>query len=96
MVRKNVDHQDFDHGIVSDYISKPKIEEIANFLRPEINPETVNEFEISGICSLAFVKLFLLGQADPTFKCRQIAGCALLTSAHLLRYKQNQTLHFTH
>ena len=61
MVRKNDDPQDIDHGFVSDYsISKPQREQIANFLWPEINPEPVNEFEISGIASLAFVKLWVI------------------------------------
>ena len=66
-MREHLDPKDMDHGFVSDYsILKPHKEQIVNFLWPEINPEPLNEFEVSGLASLAFVKLFPLGQADPT------------------------------
>jgi hypothetical protein len=90
MMRENLDPQDMDHGFVADYsISKLQKEQIANFFWPEINPEPVNEFEVSGMASLAFVKLFPLGQADPTSKCRKITVSERLASAHLLRYAES-------
>ena len=88
-MREHLDPKDMDHGFVSDYsILKPHKEQIVNFLWPEINPEPLNEFEVSGLASLAFVKLFPLGQADPTSKYRLIAISELLASAHLLRYAE--------
>ena len=40
---------------------------------PDVDPNPINEFDFSGLASLAFVKLFPLGHADPTKKGRHTA-----------------------
>ena len=55
---------------------------------PTIDPNPINEFEHSGLASLAFVKLFPLGQADPTRQGRLMAVTEVQAANHLLRFAE--------
>ncbi len=56
-------------------------------------PSPINEFETSGLASLAFVKLFPLGQADPTKKGRMRTVREVEASSHLLKYAEPDPSH---
>ena len=48
------------------YLESDKIKQTIDW--NNVNPNPVNEFTIDGLATLVFVKLFLLGNADPTRK----------------------------
>ena len=82
-----------DYGYVTEYNIRPRQStEIANALNPmnwpTADPSPINEFETSGLASLAFVKLFPFGEADPTKKGRVRAVRELEASSHLLKYAE--------
>lgn len=54
---------------------------------PTIDPKAINEFEQTGLASLAFPKLFPLGQADPTAT-RLLKVTESHAAAHLLKYAE--------
>ena len=57
---------------------------------PTADPVPVNEFDnsVEGMASMAFIKLFPLGQADPTKKGRRVEVKMLAASSHLLRFAE--------
>ena len=79
--------------VITNYIRPPQENEIRNALDPvkwpTIYPEPINEFDaISGLASLAFVKLFPLGKADPTRKGCRHDLTELIASNHLMKYAE--------
>ena len=66
-----------DHAFLEEHTLTAQRDDIVKGLNPtlwpDIDPNPINEFEFSGIASLAFVKLFPLGHADPTKKGRHTA-----------------------
>jgi len=83
-----------DHGFVDEHTIIRQRQSIVNALNPSVqlwpvvDPAPINEFEFSGLASLAFVKLFPLGQADPTKVGRLRAVKELEASSHLLKYAE--------
>ena len=85
-----------DHAYVErEEINRTEEEKIRGALNPEptiswptIDPNPINEFEHSGLASLAFIKLFPLGQADPTRQGRLIPVTEVLASSHLLKFAE--------
>ena len=51
-------------------------------LWPDIDQNPINEFDFSGLASLAFIKLFPLGHADPTKKGRHTAVTEQAAASH--------------
>ncbi len=78
---------------ILDQPQPPQQNEILQALDPvhwtTISTEPINEFEVmSGLASLAFIKLFPLGQADPTKKGRRQDLSELIASNHLMKYAE--------
>ena len=65
----------------------PKAESNYSFA-VDVHPSPINEFDFSCLASLAFVKLFPLGQADPSRKGRHTAVTEQEASSHLLKYAE--------
>jgi len=83
-----------DHGFVEEHVITGQRERISTRLNasaqpwPTVDPVPINEFEMSGLAQLCFIKLFPTGQGDPTLKGRRRDVKELDASKHLLRYAE--------
>jgi hypothetical protein len=80
--------------VITNNIRPPQQNEILHALDPvklpTISPQPINKFDVmSGLASLLFIKLFPLGQADPTKKGHRKDLSELIASNHLMKYTEN-------
>jgi hypothetical protein len=83
--------EDFVHTFVEGLtvsIEEEEAEAVPQVSWPEIDPRPINEFQVDGLASLAFVVDFPLGDCDPTSKIRNIDVSEKDAVAHLVRYTE--------